>query len=226
MRQRKKGDNKSINSAKKCADNVTELKNFLTSSTTINRLSDKCKSNGINSEQLLSEAALFEAEGEGLERFVGERALALACYTKAASLSKTVSESEAPGSDIQLRAQIKRESCLKKARNIYRKMLVQSVQNPQHPISKKSKKTKQVCSEKRSCSRCSRMVFWLKSGLCSECDLLVRDEKRAKVNKVEKKHIRDFTVPKSSQVNLNPDESFVSPKHCALCSANSKNKKR
>ncbi|KAL5271949.1 hypothetical protein ACHWQZ_G000221 [Mnemiopsis leidyi] len=131
-----------ISRAKKCADNVTELKNFLTSSTTINRLSDKCKR--INSEQLLSEAALFEAEGEGLERFVGERALALACYTKAASLSKTVSESEAPGSDIQLRAQIKRESCLKKARNIYRKMLVQSVQNPQHPISKKSKKTKQV----------------------------------------------------------------------------------
>ena len=45
-------------------------------------------SSGINSEQLLSEAVLFETEGEGLERFVGERALALACYTKAASKSE------------------------------------------------------------------------------------------------------------------------------------------
>ncbi|XP_063692154.1 uncharacterized protein LOC134824280 [Bolinopsis microptera] len=226
MRPRKQEENASTTSAKKCADNVTELTKFLKSSPTINRLSEKSKSNGVTSEQLISESELFEVEGDKLERSTGERALALACFTKAASLSKAVSELESISPDVQLRAQIRRESCLKKARNIYRKMLVESVQNPQHPITKKSKKTKQVYSEKRSCTRCSKMVFWLKCGLCSDCDLLSRDEKRAKVNRVETKHIRDFTIPKQAQQNKIPEESFVSPKSCALCSANSKTKKK
>ena len=35
------------------------------------------------------------------------------------------------------------------------------------------------------------MVFWLKSGLCSECDLLARDEKRA-VRKFSFRIVRFF----------------------------------
>ena len=44
---------------------------------------------GDDAEQLISESELFENEGDTLDRYAGEKALALACYTKAASKLKT-----------------------------------------------------------------------------------------------------------------------------------------
>ena len=205
-------DRSRVPSAEKCSKNVTELKIFLRSCKTIIEKCSDHRSDRLNADESLAEAVMFEKEGDMQDKS-GETSLALACYTKAASLLKITPGLEDTESDYLLRIQTTRGCYLKKARDIYRKMLVESVQNPKLPVSMRSRRTRQVFSEKRACNQCARMVFWLKSGSCSVCDLSKSDGKKQLSDKTAKHiFIRDFIGPGRN------DEIFVSPSHCSICS--------
>lgn len=235
-----------ITSSKKCENNLVELTLFLSSPNTINKLSDRSPvryATGINDglESLLLESDMFKSEGATLES-AHELALALACFTKASSLLKKLCELEEVTPETRLKAQIKREGCLKRARTIYRRMLVDSVQRPQNPPSRKSRKTKQVCTEKRECRYCNRMVFWINNDACSNCDLKLQaggDKPKSgrvgcetRSSSCQRNQIRprapdtsfkDFTRI-STRLPAEIDESFVSPRSCAICSTQRRSK--
>eukprot|EP00116_Pleurobrachia_bachei_P010446 sb/3470708/ len=195
---------------------------------------------------------MLEGEGycekeERLEN-TGELALSLAFYTNAASKFKQVSQLYSLPSDYVIRAQVRRESCLKKARAMYRKLLVQSAQKPQNvqyqntgPAQynnnhghQRSSRTHQVKTEKRPCASCHKLCFWLKDGQCSNCDLRSSEAQRAR-----RTVPRDFTRPRHEQAyrstprriqyansESSSEEEFAPPKSCALCHVNIRSSRR
>ncbi|XP_063691709.1 uncharacterized protein LOC134824008 isoform X2 [Bolinopsis microptera] len=199
-------------------------------------------------EDMFSEGDNFSSEGERLET-KGEMALSLAFYTNAASKFKQITTLNNLSSDVMLRAQIRRESCLKKARTMYRRLLVQSAQktpqnNTEHNNLRSSRKTNQVRTERRPCNSCSKSCFWLKDGLCSDCDLRASELHRrtARRNVASRLNgprdvssratVRDFTTPRvaenqnyartrrtydDSESNYSSEEEFAPVKSCAIC---------
>lgn len=193
-------------------------------------------------ECLFKEGEMYLAEGERLEK-KGELALSLAFYTNAASKYKQVTLTPNITSDTMLRAQIKRESCLKRARTMYRRLLVQSAQKTSntHPP-RVNKKSNQVNAEKRACNTCNKLCFWLKDGLCSECDLKATEVHRRNVRRNPHHNtnrntnaVRDFTRPRSdyhrnsrqlysgsaysAYSESSSEEEYVPVKSCAICHA-------
>lgn len=152
-------------------------------------------------EDVFTEGEAYCREGERLEAR-GEIPLSLAFFTNAASKFKVLATQNGLSSDVQLRAQIRREACLKKARTMYRRLLVQSAQKtpnaPQPQQHSRSKKSQQVSTEKRSCNTCNKSCFWLKEGLCSDCDLRVNDQHRRNTHKPRSHSSRDsaYTTPR------------------------------
>ena len=215
-------------STEKCYRNLSELKSFLRSGPITKHLSETAtwgitcprsaslrRREDVVGECHETEASMFEKEGESQESH-GKLSLALACYSKAASLLKTVLSWGDDSSSSLLRVEIKRACYLRKARGVYRRMLVQSVQNPYHPVSPKTRRSRQVYSEKRPCRWCTKMVFWLKRGSCSECDLETHDNQKQRNGEAVRQVIfRDFITPGK----CDSDKFFVSPSSCLMCSS-------
>lgn len=198
-------------------------------------------------EDLFSEGDNFSTEGERLES-KGEMALSLAFYTNAASKFKQITLLNNLSSEAMLRAQIRRESCLKKARTMYRRLLVQSAQkssqNSDMNNLRSSRKTNQVRTERRPCNSCNKSCFWLKDGLCSDCDLRASELHRRTARRNVASRVngardiasrvnvpRDFTRPRvpdhhsyrsrrtyeDSESNESSEEEFAPVKSCAIC---------
>lgn len=201
-------------------------------------------------EDMFLEGDNYCSEAERLES-KAEMALSLAFYTNAASKFKQITQLNHVTADSLLRAQIRRESCLKKARTMYRRLLVQSAQKSQQTECnnvRSTRKTNQVRTEKRPCSSCSKSCFWLKEGLCSDCDIRATELHRrtARRNVPTRSTVpRDFTrprVPEQSSYNRRPavsrppvsrplfdsesssEEEFAPVKSCAICHVNRQNK--
>jgi len=165
---------------------------------------------------MFNEGDNFCSEGERLET-KGEMALSLAFYTNAASKFKQITLLNSLSSDVMLRAQIRRESCLKKARTMYRRLLVQSAQkssqNTEHNNLRSSRKTNQVRTERRPCNSCSKSCFWLKDGLCSDCDLRASELHRrtARRNVASRLSGARDVLAESPHHVTSPDPETISP---------------
>jgi len=174
----------------------------------------------MNTEDVFTEGEASCREGERLESR-GEIPLSLAFFTNAASKFKVLATQNGLSSDVQLRAQIRREACLKKARTMYRRLLVQSAQKtpnvPQPQQHTRSKKSQQVSTEKRACSTCNKSCFWLKEGLCSDCDLRVNDQHRRNTHKPRSHSSRDsaYTTPRDNYTTplyAAPRDQYTAPR--------------